>query len=40
MGNQKPYSMQSTSYIEESSKHFLEGTEEEYDKFFINVVYL
>lgn len=27
-------------YIKESSKHFLQGTEEEYDKFIIKVVYL
>ena len=25
-------------YIKESSKHFLQGTEEEYDKFIIKVV--
>jgi len=27
-------------YIKESSQHFLQGTEEEYDKFIIKVVYL
>jgi hypothetical protein len=27
-------------HIKESSKHFLQGTEEEYDTFIIKVVYL
>jgi len=34
------YSAVNFMYIKESSKHLLQWTEEEYDKFIIKVVYL